>query len=68
MSCLKASITYRGDIRAFLKNVTRRIDVFCYTKTVLAARCSLVCSAHNSLAMLVNDSKLLFDGEKVLLV
>lgn len=65
MSCLRASITYRGSISAVLKDVTRRIAVFCYTQTTLKAHCSLVCGVHNSLNILTNNGKILFDGEKL---
>lgn len=68
MSCLEASITRKECVSAILKDATKRIVAFVTHEKTLNAHCSLVCGVHNSLNILTNNAKILFDGDKLLFV
>lgn len=68
MSCLEAGITRKECVSAVLKDATKRIAVLLHTKKTLNAHCSLVCGVHNSLNILTNNGKILYDGNKTLFV
>lgn len=68
MSCIDANITFVKGVGIYIVNNTKHITTNVTFSKNIFANCSLVCGVHNSLGLLTNDVKILFDGNKLLLV
>ena len=68
MSCIDANITFVKGVDIYIVNNTKRITTNVTFSKDIFVNCSLVCGVHNSLSLLTNDVKILFDGDKLLLV
>ena len=68
MSCINANITFVKSVGIYIVNNTKRITTNVTFSKDIFANCSLVCGVHNSLNLLTNSGKILFDGDKLLLI
>ena len=66
MSCLNANITLARSLGVCITNETKHIATNVTYKNTIVAHCLLVCSVHNSLNVLLDNCKILFDGDKLL--
>lgn len=68
MSCINANITIVKSVGISIANATKHITTNVTFSKNIFANCSLVCGVHNSLNLLTNSGKILFDGDKLLLI
>jgi hypothetical protein len=68
MSCINANIAFTKSISASIENATKCLIVNATITKTIIVNCSLVCGVHNSLNILTNSGKILFDGNKLLLI